>query len=88
MSNDSKGLEPTSAPHKFLIETLVGVAIFLIIAITAVILSYIVTYLDDRGVDKVIIYGLKAAEYLLFIVDLILFCRFLWRTAKKTWSEL
>ena len=59
-----------------------------IIAAAAVGLSYTVLYLDKNGVDIVIVIGLKIIEYGLFLVDLILFARFLWQTCKNTWREL
>ena len=80
--------ELEGALKRFLIETLGGLAIFAIIAGAAVLLSYFVGYLDSKGIDKVIIYGLKGAEYLIFFVDLVLLCRFLWSTSKKTWRKL
>jgi hypothetical protein len=77
-----------SAPKRFFFETITGLCIFGIIAAAAVGLSYIVTALDNNGVDKVIVYGLRTAEYLIFGCDLILLARFLWCTSLKTWRHL
>jgi hypothetical protein len=76
------------APWKFFIETLVGVFIFGVIASAAVAINLVVVVLTLRGVDWYIIWGLKGAEYALFTTDLVLFGRFLWRTASRTWKEL
>lgn len=75
-------------PLRFLLETLAGVAIFLIIGAAAVGLSLIVGYLKSQNVDPLITSGLKVAEYGVFVVDLSLFARFLWVTAKHTWKAL
>ena len=88
MANGSDTEELGSPAWKFLVETITGMAIFLIIASAAVGLSYIVITLDNYGVDKIIIIGLKAIEYAIFFVDIVLFGRFLWRTSIKTWGEL
>lgn len=76
------------APWKFLVETLVGVFIFVVIAAAAVAIKFAVKELEKRGVDGFIIWGLVAAEYALFTTDLILFGRFLWKTGARTWKEL
>lgn len=88
MGNGAETGDVVNAPKTFLVETLAGISIFLIIAAAAVGLSYLVTILDKNGVDKVIVYGLKAAEYAIFAVDLALLGRFLWRTARRSWREL
>lgn len=76
------------SPKKFFFETITGTAIFCIIAAAAVGLSLVVVFLESKGIDPFILYGLKLAEYSLFTLDLILFFRFLWRTGKRTWGEL
>lgn len=88
MSGDARSEGTVSAPRKFLVETLTGIAIFSIIAGAAVGLSFFVKFLETNNVDVVVIVGLKIAEYAIFVVDLILFGRFLWRTFTTTWSEL
>lgn len=80
--------EIVNTPKRFLVETLTGIAIFLIIAGAAVGLSYIVTILEKNGVDMVVVVGLRVAEYSIFAVDLILLGRFLWITGIKTWRSL
>jgi len=88
MGNEANIEEVVNVPKKFLIETITGIFVFVIIAIAAVALSYFVIFLKSHGVDVVIIVGLTIAEYGIFTVDLILFFRFLWRTSVKTWGEL
>ena len=80
--------ELVAGPRRFLIETLSGIVIFMIIAGAAVLLSFFVEFLMSRGVDLVIVYGLKSAEYMIFVMDLVLFFRFLWVTGKRTWGVL
>jgi hypothetical protein len=77
-----------NAPWKLFVKTLIGVFIFSVIAGAAVSLNFIIQYLEERNCDLLITWGLKAVEYALFIIDLVLFGRFLWRTAYQTWWEL
>jgi len=84
--NNTQGI--ASAPKRFFFETLTGIAIFGIIALAAVGLSFFVKFLDVNGIDPVIVVCLKGAEYAIFFMDIILFGRFLWRTGLKTWGEL
>ncbi len=88
MANGQDVGEYTSAPKTFLIEALVGISIFIIICAPAVGLSYLIVFLGTIGIDRFIIYGLKSAEYAIFVVDLILFFRFLWLTFLRTWRTL
>lgn len=76
------------APWEFLVETLVGVFIFVVIGGAAVGLNFLVHELENNQIDGVITFGLKTAEYALFLVDLVLFGRFLWKTASRTWRKL
>lgn len=76
------------APWEFLVETLVGVFIFVVISGAAVLLHFFVHELEINQISDVITLGLKAAEYVLFLVDLLLFGRFLWKTTYRTWRKL
>lgn len=76
------------APWKFLTETVVDVFIFGVIGAAAVGLNLLVVYLSDKGIDSAILIGLKCAEYGLFVTDIVLFGRFLWKTGWRTWKEL
>ena len=73
---------------KFLIETITGLTIFAIIAGAAVLLNLVVQYLEEHQIDSIVILGLRFAEYALFLVDLGLFCRFLYVTACRAWNDL
>lgn len=75
-------------PVRFFLETVTSICLFLIIGSAAVGLNFCVLYLQKNNIDQVIIYGLKFAEYSLFIADLVLFGRFLWVTVQKTWRDL
>jgi len=88
MPENTASEEMVSVPRRFLFEAITGISVFLIIAVAAVGLSFLVTLLENFGVDNVIVIGLKCAEYLIFLFDLVLFGRFLWVTFKKTWKEL
>jgi len=54
----------------------------------ALFLSIAVAKLEAYHADSVIILGLRAGEYALFVVDLVLFFVFLWRTAVRTSRNL
>ncbi|MCH8959880.1 MAG: hypothetical protein IH820_00765 [Bacteroidetes bacterium] len=75
------------APWEFLVHVIVGILIFVVIAAPAVGLDFLIGWLENKSVGKLIIYGLKFAEYTLFFVDLALFAWFVvrtaWRSAKK-----
>ena len=84
--------EPTprwwKAPWRFFVETLTGFFIFAVIGGAAVGLDFLGRYLEEWQVDQLIVLGLKGAVYALFIMNLVLFGRFLWRTARRTWEAL
>ena len=86
--NESQERSWWEAPWQFLVETITGICVFLVVAGAAIALSVFVHYLEEHKVEMAVIYGLKSAEYLLFGVDLVLFARFLWKTATRTWSKL
>jgi len=75
-------------PWNFAVHAVVGTSIFAFIAAPAVLLDLAVRRLEAYRVDRVIIFGLRAAEYALFAVDLVIFGVFLWRTAKRTIKDL
>jgi hypothetical protein len=75
-------------PWEFAVHALVGTFIFSIIAAAAVLLDWGVGILSTKGVGRVIIVGLEGAEYGLFLIDLVLFGVFLWRTAGRTIKKL
>jgi len=83
--NDGKWWHPL---WKFAVHGGLGTAIFVVIAIPAVSLSLLVKWLQARNIDPYLIYGLKAAEYLVFAVDLILFAWFVVVTAVRAGKEL
>lgn len=65
---------------EFLVHVLVGTGIFVVIAIPAVGLNLLVTYLSSLNVTYVIIIGLEIAEYALFVLDVGLYLLLLVRT--------
>ena len=67
---------------------MVGIAVFGTIAAAAVGLSFAVDWLEHLHVSAFILVGLRAMEYGLFAVDLLLFGRFLFCTAKQFWKQL
>ena len=88
MADDDRDPRWWEAPWKLFVETLVGTIIFLLIAAAALALNYLVKFLEGLGTDNLIIWGLKGAEYALFFVDLVLFFRFLYKTALRIWKKL
>lgn len=77
-----------NAPLTFFVETLVGLFIFTLIALGAAVLDLLVKVLLAKGIHSFIILGLKAAEFAVFGTDLLLFARFLWKTANRAWRGL
>jgi hypothetical protein len=67
---------------------MVGVIVFGTIAAAAVGLHVTVAWLQAADVSVFIIFGLQAMEYWLFAVDVLLFARFLFGTAKRFWNQL
>ena len=65
-----------------------GTVVFVVVALLAVGLSILVHFFGSKGVNPFIIYGLQIAEYLLFVVDLLLFVVFVVRTAWRTLKKL
>ena len=77
------------APWEFAVHGIVGTAIFAIIAALAVGLDLFVRWLGTSyRVSVLIVFGLRTAEYVLFVTDVCLFGVFLWRTAKRTIEHL
>lgn len=72
----------------FLKEVGVGSLIFFTIAAAAVGIGIFLDTLRSTGTDPVVLAGLYSAKYLLFFSDLILFARFMFITALKTWKAL
>jgi len=75
-------------PLRFVVEAITGVFLFGVVAGAAVGVSIYLHYLERQGVDVFIAYGLQAAEYALFVADLALFARFLWKSSLRTWQSL
>lgn len=72
----------------FLIDTLVGVAIFLVIAAGAVFLGFAIKYLQTWKVDPVVITFLKACEYMILVADGVMLARYLFVSVKRGWQDL
>jgi hypothetical protein len=76
------------APAQFLIHAIVGTFIFTLIAFTAFGLHALVHLFEEAKLGNILVWGLRIAEYSLFLVDLALFLVFLWRTFRRTLREL
>jgi hypothetical protein len=72
----------------FLLHVLLATVIFVLIAVPAVGLNLLISWLAVLKVGLWIIYGLTIAEYGLFVVDICLYFWFLWRTALRTADKL
>ena len=77
-----------AVPWRFFVESVIAISIFAVITSAAVGLSFIVRWLEEQKVDPVIVYGLKAAEYFLFAVDLYMFAYFWIKTARRTLNRM
>jgi hypothetical protein len=73
---------------KFFVHTFVGTAIFVVIAVPAVLLHFLVKYLSTLALPSVLIWGFQGAEYLLFAVDWLLFAWFVIRAGIRAAKEL
>ena len=73
---------------ELLIHIVVGTGFFVLIAMPAIGLDALVTWLERGVSNKIVIYGLRFAEYFLFLIDIILFVCFLIRTAWRTGRKL
>jgi hypothetical protein len=76
------------APWQFAVHAVVGLLIFTVIAGAAVALDVFVRTLESHGMNGVIAWGLRVAEYALFLADLLLFLVFIFRTARSTLRKL
>lgn len=61
---------------------------FAIVALAALLLAFLVRWLESQGIKGLLVWGIKVGEYSVFLVDLFLFLVFLLRTAKRTLREL
>lgn len=73
---------------EFFLHTLVGSGFFVLIAIPAVAIDYLVAWLEGQQVARGVLLGLTFGEYMLFLVDLMLFLIFLFRAAARTIPRL
>lgn len=71
------------APWEFAVHAVVGILIFLVIALAAIVIELVVRAADAAGANLVISYGLRIAEYAVFAADLLVFLVFIWRTTVK-----
>ena len=72
----------------FAVHVTVGTLVFVIIASGAVALDVVIARLEPLGIDRIIMYGLKGAEYALFVTDLLLFLVFLAKTGARATRSL
>jgi len=80
--------ESQISPWTLLLHFCTGTFVFVVIALLAVGLSLLVDLLASKGINSFIVYGLRLAEYLLFVVDLGLFIVFVLRTGWRTYRKL
>ena len=73
---------------EFFIHLMVGTGLFVLISLPAVGLDYYVRWVSAGNTSLVIVYGLRFAEYAVFLVDLVLLVVFLLRTAWRTIKKI
>jgi hypothetical protein len=73
---------------EFLVHTVVGTTLFVLIAAAAIGLGYLVSWLETLRVDRLILWGLMVCEYLLFVADVLFFVVFIVRQAWKGIGKL
>lgn len=76
------------APYEFAVHALVGSFIFALVAAPAVSLDMAIERLKVYKTNGVIVFGLEAAAYALFVTDVILFLVFVLRTALRVYRRL
>jgi len=70
------------------VHVAIGTLLFIVVALPAIGLDYLVTELPKLGVSSRIVIGLEVAEYTLFGVDLILFLCAVFRTGWRLLKSL
>lgn len=74
---------------EFTVHAVVGTLLFTLVALPAIGLNFFISWLEKVGVSGFIQWGLIACEYLLFVVDVVLFGVFIirqaWRGLAKLW---
>lgn len=73
---------------EFMIHVAIGAIAFFFISLIAVSLSMWVAYLENNGINAIIVKGLEAFEYMLFGIDILLASIFLQRSMYKLVKEL
>jgi len=76
------------APAQFTLHILTGTFLFVVIACAAASLALLVALFERNNLDRVLVWGLKLAEYFLFGFDVLFFLVFLWRSAIRASREL
>ena len=78
--------KPWKSAQVFLVDTVIGVAIFLIVAAGAVGLSFLINWLKNLGIDPIVIWCLKTCEYMILLADVVLLARYLWLSVVRGWQ--
>ena len=82
--------EPRRALGQFAGHVFISTALFVLIALPALGLDWLLRWLAEQEAGPVVIYGLSGAKYLIFLADLTLFATFTVRTtvdaAREIWG--
>jgi hypothetical protein len=83
-------ISPTiySTLWELLVHIIVATGVFAVIALAAVSLEFLVSWLSKIGASILVQWGLELAEYFLYVVDLSLFLVFVSKTALRTLKRL
>lgn len=73
---------------RFAIHVLVASGVFLLAAVPAVLLDFLVRWLSHHNVSTLIVAGLQLAEYGIFAVDVVMVIAWSIRAAWRAWKEL
>jgi hypothetical protein len=71
------------APWDFAVHAVVGILIFVVIALAAIAIELIVRASEMVGINQTVVIGLRVGEYSIFCADLIMFLVFTWRTTTR-----
>ena len=73
---------------EFAIQAVVGILIFVVIALAAVAIELVVQAVEYTHLSRIVVYGLRLGEYAIFCADLLTFLVFIWHTTTRTLKAL
>lgn len=88
MSLGGKGRGPLSLAWAFCVHVICGIAIFVVIAVAASVITHVVEWMEESEVPAAITGGMLVGEYVLFAIDFLMFLAFMIRTTRDGLVEM